>query len=60
MTLDEVIDHYSEGIVHSSTIDPKLKYIAQGGVNLTPSKKADLKAFLLALSEPGFTTNPNF
>ena len=59
-TLDEVIDHYSEGLVHSSTIDPKLKYIAQGGVNLTPPEKADLKAFLLALSEPGFITNPNF
>ena len=59
-TLDEVIDHYSSGLVSSSTVDPLLKYIGQGGVQLTPSEKSDLKAFLLSLSEPEFTTNPNF
>jgi cytochrome c peroxidase len=59
-TLDEVIDHYSERLVSSSTIDPLLKYIGQGGVQLTPSEKSDLKAFLLSLSEPEFRTNPNF
>tara|TARA_B100000809_G_scaffold114620_1_gene112999 strand:+ start:487 stop:1722 length:1236 start_codon:yes stop_codon:yes gene_type:complete len=59
-TLDEVIDHYSEGLVHSSTIDPLLKYVAQGGVQLNPTEKADLKAFLLSLSEPDFITNPDF
>jgi cytochrome c peroxidase len=59
-TLDEVIDHYSSGLVSSSTVDPLLKYIGQGGVQLTPSEKADLKAFLLSLSDPEFTTNPNF
>lgn len=59
-TLDEVIDHYSEGLVYSETIDPLMKKVDQGGVQLTESDKADLKAFLLSLSEPGFTTNPNF
>jgi cytochrome c peroxidase len=59
-TLDEVIDHYSIGLVNSSTIDPLLKNIGQGGVQLTTSEKADLKAFLLALSEPEFITNPDF
>ena len=59
-TLDEVIDHYSVGLENSPTIDPLLKYIGQGGVQLLPSEKADLKAFLLSLSDPNFITNPNF
>ena len=59
-TLDEVINHYSEGLVYSNTIDPLMKNIAEGGAQLTDSDKADLKAFLLSLSEPGFTTNPAF
>ena len=59
-TLEQVIDHYSSGLVNSPTIDASLKYIGQGGVQLTPPEKADLKAFLLTLSEPGFVTNPDF
>ena len=51
-TLEEVIDHYSEGLVFSETIDPLMKAIAEGGVQLTPQDKADLKAFLLTLSDP--------
>ncbi len=59
-TLDDVINHYSEGLVSSSTIDPLMKTVADGGVNLSTEDKADLKAFLLSLSEPEFTTNPDF
>ena len=59
-TLDDVINHYSEGLVYSNTIDPLMKNIAEGGAQLTDSDKADLKAFLLSLSEPEFTTNPAF
>jgi len=59
-TLEEVINHYSEGLVYSETIDPLMKNIAQGGALLNEADKADLKAFLLSLSEPGFTTNPDF
>ena len=59
-TLDDVINHYSEGLVSSSTIDPLMKTVADGGVNLSVEDKADLKAFLLSLSEPEFTTNPDF
>ncbi|WP_299115895.1 cytochrome-c peroxidase [uncultured Winogradskyella sp.] len=59
-TLDEVIDHYSEGLQNSSTIDPLMKNIAQGGVQLSAQDKADLKAFLLTLSDPSFLTNPDF
>lgn len=59
-TLDDVINHYSEGLVYSETIDPLMKTVADGGVNLSTEDKADLKAFLLSLSEPEFTTDPDF
>ncbi len=59
-TLDEVINHYSEGLVYSETIDPLMKFVAQGGIHLTTQEKEDLKAFLLSLSEVAFITNPDF
>ena len=60
ITLDEVINHYSEGLQNSSTIDPLMKKVAQGGVQLSAQDKADLKAFLLSLSDYEFIRNPNF
>ncbi|WP_282041971.1 cytochrome-c peroxidase [Winogradskyella flava] len=59
-TLDEVIDHYSEGLQNSPTIDPLMKKINEGGVQLTTQEKADLKAFLLSLSDPSFINNSDF
>jgi len=59
-TLDEVINHYSEGLVFSETIDPLMKTVAQGGVHISESDKADLKAFLLSLSDESFINNSNF
>ena len=59
-TLEEVIDHYSEGLKASPTIDPLMKKISSGGVQLTPQEKADLKAFLLSLSDFEFVSNPVF
>ncbi|TYQ00013.1 cytochrome c peroxidase [Tenacibaculum adriaticum] len=60
LTIDEVINHYSEGLQNSETIDPLMKKIDQGGVNLTSQDKADLKAFLLSLSDYDFINNPKF
>jgi cytochrome c peroxidase len=59
-TLDEVIDFYSEGLQRSSTIDPLMKNIDNGGVQLSDEDKADLKAFLLSLSDASFVNNSNF
>lgn len=59
-TLEEVIDHYSEGLVYSETIDPLMKKVSEGGVHLSESDKADLKAFLLSLSDPSFINNQDF
>jgi cytochrome c peroxidase len=59
-TLDEVINHYSEGLKRSSTIDPLMKKINEGGVQLSNQDKTDLKAFLVSLSDTQFINNPNF
>jgi cytochrome c peroxidase len=56
-TLEEVIDFYSEGLQNSPTIDPLMKKIDQGGAQLNAQDKADLKAFLLTLSDPSFIQN---
>lgn len=59
-TLDEVIEHYSTGIHQSPTIDPLIEYSFQGGVQLDATQKAQLKAFLLTLTDMDFVTNPAF
>ena len=37
-----------------------MKKVDQGGVQLSAQDKADLKAFLLTLSDPEFVNNPAF
>ena len=59
-TLEEVIDHYSEGLVFSQTIDPLMKNVGQGGIKLTDEEKQDLIAFLKSLSDTEFLTNEDF
>ena len=59
-TLEEVIEHYSTGLKNSATIDPLMKKVNQGGVNLSIQDKADLKAFLLTLSDFDFINNLDF
>lgn len=52
-TLEQVIEHYNSGIVSSPTLDPNMSTIQQG-LNLTAQEKADLKAFLLTLTDSTF------
>ncbi len=59
-TLDEVINHYSEGVVISPTIDSQMLFADQGGTQMTSIEKAQLKAFLLTLTDNEFTTNPAY
>lgn len=59
-TLEEVINHYSEGLQFSETIDPLMKKVNQGGVGLSEKDKDDLKAFLLTLSDFEFVNNPDY
>lgn len=59
-TLDEVINFYSEGLMWSPYVHPFMKKVNEGGVQLTTSEKADLKAFLLTLTDNTFISNPAF
>ena len=59
-TLEAVIDHYSEGLQESPTVDPLMKKVEDGGVNLTAVEKENLKAFLLTLSDFEFLTDPKY
>lgn len=59
-TLDEVINHYSVGLQYSTTLDPLMKNVNTGGVQLNPQDRLDLKAFLLTLTDEDFINNPNF
>jgi len=57
-TLEQVIDFYSEGLKWSPYASPLMKHAHDGGLMLNPSQKADLLAFLKALSDSSFVTNP--
>lgn len=59
-TLDEVIDHYSSGIIQSPTIDPLIEFASQGGVQLDDFEKGLLRDFLETLTDYNFVNNPAF
>ena len=59
-TLDEVIDFYSHNLKWSPYVHPLMHKIGDNGAQLIPSEKADLKAFLLTLTDLEFITNPAF
>lgn len=59
-TLQEVINHYSEGLQNSSTIDPLMKHIDTGGSQLNPGDKYKLLMFLVSLSDSSFVTDERF
>jgi cytochrome c peroxidase len=59
-TLEEVIDFYSEGIIWSPYVHPLMHHAYDGGIQLTPSEKADLIAFIKTLRDETFLTNPAF
>lgn len=56
-TLEDVIDHYSDGIRYSNTLDPLLP---AGGMKLSGTEKEAIVAFLKTLTDLDFSTNPNF
>ncbi len=61
-TLDEVIDFYSEGLVYSTYAHPLMHKVFPPyghGAGLNLQQKADLKAFLLTLTDTVFTHNPD-
>ncbi len=59
-TLTEVIDFYSEGLQHSATVDPLMKQLNNGGIQLSIDEKNALLAFLKTLTDEDFINNPDF
>lgn len=59
-TLDQVMLHYSFEVKPSSTVDPLMKKLAQGGVQLNPQKRADVIAFMKTFTDTAFLNNPAY
>ena len=55
-SLEQVVEHYSAGILHSATLDAQMAK-EPGGVQLSPADQAALVAFLKTLVEPQFDKN---
>jgi len=53
-TLEEVVEHYDNGVQSSATLDPNLAKHLPSGLKLSDADKAALVAFLNALTERGF------
>jgi cytochrome c peroxidase len=59
-TLEEVVEFYSTGLKWSPTVDPNMKQVNQGGVQLTDREKRQLILFLQTLTDTAFVSNPKF
>ena len=57
-TLEEVVEFYSAELEKSATVDPLMKNLSAGGVQLNDEEKAALVAFLKTLSDPEYLINP--
>jgi len=55
-TLAQVVDHYSNGIKQSTTVDPIFQNTT--GFNFSPTEKLDLIAFLKTLTDNTYLANP--
>ena len=56
-TLDEVLEFYNTGQKNSPYVSPLMHHVNDGGVMLTPSQIADLKAFLETLTDEELTVD---
>lgn len=55
-TLEQVLDHYSEGVQRTDTLDPNLAKHPDGGLHLTADEKKAVIAFLKSLTDRTFET----
>lgn len=59
-TLEEVLDHYNEGLHPSSVIDPILELTRETGLRLSDQEKEDIINFMHTLTDEQFINNPAF
>jgi len=56
-TLEQVVDHYSDHVQISETVDPLMELVGFGGAQLSVQDKADLVAFLKTFTDTEFINN---
>lgn len=59
-TLEEVVEFYASGLHDGANVDPKMQHAHRGGVPLTADEKRQIVAFMRALTDSTFITNPAF
>jgi len=59
-TLEQVVDHYNNGLNSSATLDPALANTMTTGLMLNAQEKADLIAFLKTFTDETLMTNPEY
>ncbi|MDP2174803.1 MAG: cytochrome c peroxidase [Bacteroidota bacterium] len=59
-TLEEVLEHYNNGIKSSPSLDPALQQTIATGLSLTEQNKADIIAFLKTLTDQNLISNKAF
>lgn len=59
-TLEEVVEHYNTGAKYSPNVSNAIIENGLGGLNLSSVQKLDLVAFLKALTDSTFMTDPKF
>lgn len=59
-TLEEVVDHYNNGLKASTYIDPALENTRGTGLMLTAQQKTDLVNFLKTLTDYSLVNNPKY
>ncbi|MFT4565053.1 MAG: cytochrome c peroxidase [Saprospiraceae bacterium] len=59
-TLEEVVDHYNEGIHPSSTVDEAILATSETGLFLTEIDKVDLVNFLKTLTDDSFVNDQRY
>lgn len=59
-TLDAVLNHYSNGVVNSATLDPSLNQNGTLGIPLSFIEKSKLIAFLKTLTDNQYLTDTRF
>ncbi|MEJ8800784.1 cytochrome-c peroxidase [Pontibacter sp. H249] len=57
-TLDQVLEHYTSGIIQSATLAPELQQHGRLGIPLTAAEKESIIQFLKTLTDEEFLKNP--
>ena len=59
-TLEAVLDHYSSGVLNSTTLDPSLNASGTLGIPMSTSEKTKIIAFLKTLTDNEYLTDSRF